>query len=162
MVRVPTVAVLIVLAGCATAPVEDVREPLTPEERWEPRRRAALEAALSAVDRAVGQPRPPRPAEASEHAMYRAPPLVLVPVATCGEVTAVDEEANIVLLDVGSDDMVPLGLEVPVFRGRSYLGRLVVDRIGPDWAACHMVPELTREFPRRGDLVELYTAFSRR
>jgi hypothetical protein len=73
--------------------------------------------------------------------------------AVDGVVTGVDEPLNIVLISVGSDDKVEIGYTLTVYRGGAYLGKLLIDKVGPDWASGHMDPNETKEFPKRGDRV---------
>ena len=73
--------------------------------------------------------------------------------AVHGTVVGVDAELNIVLISVGQDDEVQIGYTITVYRSGEYLGKLVIDKIGPDWASGHMDKGLTKEFPQRGDEV---------
>jgi uncharacterized protein YlxW (UPF0749 family) len=73
--------------------------------------------------------------------------------AVHGTVVGVDEELNIVLISVGTDDEVKIGYTFTVYRSGEYLGKLVIDKVGEDWASGHMDRGLTKEFPQRGDEV---------
>jgi hypothetical protein len=75
--------------------------------------------------------------------------IVMKPVQ--GVVTGIDEDLNIVLISVGTDDDVAVGYTFKVFRGGEFVGMLVVDRVGPDWAAGHMDKDESKSFPQRGD-----------
>jgi hypothetical protein len=70
-----------------------------------------------------------------------------------GQVTGVDEDLNIVLVSVGEDDLVKVGFTMTVFRGGEYVGKLVIDKVGPDWASGHMDQGVTKSFPMKGDEV---------
>jgi hypothetical protein len=68
-----------------------------------------------------------------------------------GVVTGVDEDLNIVLISVGKDDNVAVGYTFKVFRGKEFVGMLIIDRVGDDWAAGHMNKAESTSFPQRGD-----------
>jgi hypothetical protein len=73
--------------------------------------------------------------------------------AISGQVTGVDEDLNIVLISVGVDDLVKVGFTMTVFRGGEYVGKLVIDKVGPDWASGHMDQGVSKSFPMKGDNV---------
>jgi len=68
-----------------------------------------------------------------------------------GQVTGVDEDLNIVLVSVGTDDEVKVGFTMTVYRGGEYVGRLVIDKVGGDWASGHMDQSVSKSFPMKGD-----------
>ena len=68
-----------------------------------------------------------------------------------GVVTGVDEELNLVLISVGTDDKVAVGYSFRVFRGKTFVGMLLIDRVGTDWASGHMKMDESSSFPQRGD-----------
>jgi predicted nucleic acid-binding Zn-ribbon protein len=68
-----------------------------------------------------------------------------------GQVTGVDEDLNIVLVSVGTDDDVKVGFTMTVYRGGEYVGRLVIDKVGGDWASGHMDQSVSKSFPMKGD-----------
>jgi uncharacterized protein YoxC len=70
-----------------------------------------------------------------------------------GQVTGVDEDLNIVLVSVGVDDDVKVGFTMTVYRGGEYVGKLVIDKVGPDWASGHMDQGVSKSFPVKGDEV---------
>jgi DNA repair exonuclease SbcCD ATPase subunit len=70
-----------------------------------------------------------------------------------GQVTGVDEDLNIVLVSVGGDDEVKVGFTMTVYRGGEYVGKLVIDKVGPDWASGHMDQGVSKSFPVKGDEV---------
>lgn len=76
---------------------------------------------------------------------------LMVQKAVKGTVVGVDADLNLVLLSVGKDDEVELGYTFTVYRGGKYIGKLVIDKVGPDWASGHMDKGLSKEFPQRGD-----------
>ena len=75
--------------------------------------------------------------------------IVMKPVN--GVVTGIDEDLNIVLISVGEDDDVAVGYTFKVYRGGEFVGMLVIDRTGADWAAGHMKEDESKSFPQRGD-----------
>ena len=38
-----------------------------------------------------------------------------------------------------------------VYRGNEYVGKLIIDKAGDDWASGHMDMGLTKTFPQQGD-----------
>lgn len=66
-------------------------------------------------------------------------------------VARVDEELNIVLITVGTDDELKIGDIMTVYRGNEYVGKLIIDKTGDDWASGHMDMGLTKTFPQQGD-----------
>jgi len=68
-----------------------------------------------------------------------------------GQVTGVDEDLNIVLVSVGTDDEVKVGFTMTVYRGGEYVGRLIIDKVGGDWASGHMDQSVSKSFPMKGD-----------
>ena len=76
---------------------------------------------------------------------------LMVQEAVKATVVGVDADLNIVLISVGSEDKVQIGYTFTVYRGGQYIGKLVIDKVGPDWSSGHMDRGLTKEFPQRGD-----------
>jgi septal ring factor EnvC (AmiA/AmiB activator) len=70
-----------------------------------------------------------------------------------GSVTGVDNDLNIVIISVGRSDKVAPGHQFTVSRGKSYVGRLVIDKVGDNWASGHMVKDLMKVEPAAGDEV---------
>jgi septal ring factor EnvC (AmiA/AmiB activator) len=66
-------------------------------------------------------------------------------------VARVDEDLNIVLITIGSDDELVIGDIMTVYRGSEYVGKLIIDKRGDDWASGHMDLGLTKSFPQQGD-----------
>mgnify|MGYP003573983990 CR=1 FL=1 len=66
-------------------------------------------------------------------------------------VARVDEELNIVLITIGTDDELSIGDIMTVYRGGEYVGKLIIDKTGDDWASGHMDMDLTKSFPQQGD-----------
>jgi len=58
-----------------------------------------------------------------------------------------------VLISVGEDDAVKQGYTMTVYRGGEYVGKLVIDKVGPDWASGHMDQGVSKSFPAKGDEV---------
>jgi hypothetical protein len=92
--------------------------------------------------------RPPGGPSVDKRDVGKAPGEML---AVAGLVTGVDEDLNLVLISVGTEDGVAVGYVFRVFRGSEFVGTLIIDRVGPDWAAGHMKQSETKVFPRRGD-----------
>ena len=66
-------------------------------------------------------------------------------------VARVDEKYNIVLISIGTDDELAIGDIMTVYRGDEYVGKLIIDKKGDDWASGHMDMGLTKSFPQQGD-----------
>ncbi len=62
-------------------------------------------------------------------------------------VKEIDGLAPLVLLSVGRDDGVEVGLEFTVFRADTFIGKVVVEKVMPDMAGCRVV------FAKEGDAV---------
>ncbi len=73
--------------------------------------------------------------------------------AVNGQVTGVDEDLNIVLVSVGTDDDMEVGFTMTVFRGGEFVGNLIIDKVGQDWASGHMDRSMSKSFPVKGDQV---------
>ncbi|MBI1248782.1 hypothetical protein GC197_13190 [bacterium] len=65
-----------------------------------------------------------------------------------GYITAVNN-ANLVEINLGSDDGIHIGNQLEVFRGQTYLGRIIIKETAPD----HAVGEIVRE-NRRGQILK--------
>jgi hypothetical protein len=68
-----------------------------------------------------------------------------------GLVTRVVEEFNFVGITIGKDAELAIGETMTVYRGNEYIGKLVIDKKGDDWASGHMDLKLTKTFPKKGD-----------
>jgi hypothetical protein len=68
-----------------------------------------------------------------------------------GVVARIDGDLNIVLISIERGADLEVGDGMTVYRNTEYLGKLVIDKRGDDWAAGHMYPELTKTFPKKGD-----------
>jgi hypothetical protein len=44
-----------------------------------------------------------------------------------------------------------VGAFMTVYRGNEYVGKLIIDKKGDDWASGHMDLDLTKNTPRKGD-----------
>jgi len=69
-----------------------------------------------------------------------------------GKVIGVDAELDIVLVSVGSEDGVEVGYTMTVYDAGDYVGKFLVEKVGPDWAAGHMDEALEKRFPVKGNL----------
>ena len=70
-----------------------------------------------------------------------------------GKVTAVSETTDIVVVSVGSNDKVAVGIEFTVYRGDKYIGKIKVDKVGKDWAGAHSLKDFQADKIRVGDNV---------
>lgn len=67
------------------------------------------------------------------------------------QVTGVDNDLNIVLLSVGSDDGVKPGYTFTVYRGNEYVGKVMIDKVEKDYASGYSVKELQKQPIEVGD-----------
>jgi cell division protein FtsL len=79
--------------------------------------------------------------------------LARIPPRVDGLVVAVGEN-NLVEISIGKDDGLKDNHLLDVYRGGTYLGRLVVRRTFPDSAVTQIIPEFRRGLIRKGDRVE--------
>jgi hypothetical protein len=75
------------------------------------------------------------------------------PPALDGVVTAVSATTPLVQISLGSDDGLKRGHALEVFRGTSYLGRIVIRELEPNRAVGMIVKELQKDLFQRGDRV---------
>jgi myosin heavy subunit len=139
-------------AAQAKQDADDLRETLEREQGTVKQLQADLAAAEKA-NAAVTEEKN-RLADVVAMVNQKAPGLLggmLAQEAVKGTVVGVDADLNIVLLSVGAQDKVQIGYTFTVYRGGQYIGKLVIDKVGPDWASGHMDQGLTKEFPQRGD-----------
>ncbi|MEW6027044.1 MAG: hypothetical protein AB1599_07115 [Planctomycetota bacterium] len=76
----------------------------------------------------------------------KAPTLVTEPVAVKlieGKVTAISDKAdlNIVLISVGKNDGVEVGMRFTVYRSDKYVAKVQVEKVEAQWAACFSIKE---------------------
>jgi hypothetical protein len=79
--------------------------------------------------------------------------LAMVPPKVDGLVVAVGEN-NLVEISLGKDDGLKVNHQLDVYRGGTYLGRVVVRRTLPDSAVTQIMPEYRKGLIRKGDRVE--------
>jgi len=83
--------------------------------------------------------------EASDEAPKAAAPEISMPPPILCKVTAVDEGTGLVKLSVGSDDGVRKGYHFTVYRVDTYIGKVVVERVGQDSSEAKIsVPDLAQ------------------
>ena len=70
-----------------------------------------------------------------------------------GVITAVSTKAPLVQISLGSDDGLKSGHTLEVFRGSSYLGRIVIREVSPSQAVGVIVTELQKDNFQKGDRV---------
>ena len=69
-----------------------------------------------------------------------------------GEIVAVGR-SNLVEISLGSDDGIRKGHKLEVYRGATYLGRIIVQKTDYDRSVAEIVPEYRRGMIRKGDRV---------
>jgi len=79
--------------------------------------------------------------------------LAMIPPKVDGLVVAVGEN-NLVEISIGKDDGLKVNHQLDVYRGGTYLGRVVVRRTMPDSAVTQIMPEYRKGLIRKGDRVE--------
>lgn len=70
-----------------------------------------------------------------------------------GIVLGVSDKVNLVLISVGGKDHVKVGDRFTVYRGNTYVTKLVVDKVDDQWAACRELKEFQKETIQQGDSV---------
>ncbi len=129
---------LLWVAGCVTEPPRDATS------EWEARRAEALETKLN-----LGEGWRARVLAERRWSWIRVSCLC----SPIGEVSAVDDAENIVLAEFYGVGCIHQGTPLEVTRGSEYVGMMVVDTIGDDWAAGHMSILVSNGMPRVGDRV---------
>ena len=86
------------------------------------------------------------------HELDEYTPVVDLPPRVDGVVTAVGDK-GLVEISIGSDDGLREGHKLEVFRGNSYLGRVVIRRTEPDRAVAEIDPAYRKGSIRKGDRV---------
>ena len=74
-------------------------------------------------------------------------------------VLAVKANLDLVMLDVGTNDKVHIGMFFTVYRGNKYIGKVRVTSVWPDMCAARVIHELTRGKIAEGDQVSTSTSF---
>ncbi|GAA4431018.1 hypothetical protein [Bremerella cremea] len=75
-----------------------------------------------------------------------------IPPELYARVTAVNDN-NMVEISVGSDDGIQKGNTLDVFRGQTYLGRIIIKQTAPDRAVGEIIREYRRGLIKKGDHV---------
>ena len=70
-----------------------------------------------------------------------------------GRVVGVSNKINLVVISVGEEDGVKVGFEFTIYRGNTYVGKMVVEKVYPRQAAGHVVLEKTKDKVQPGDSV---------
>lgn len=70
-----------------------------------------------------------------------------------GIVLGVSDKVNLVLISVGGKDKVQVGFKFTVYRGSTYVSKLVVDKVDDQWAACRELTEFRKDTIQQGDSV---------
>ena len=86
------------------------------------------------------------------HELDEFTPVVDLPPRVDGVVVAVGDK-GLVEISIGSDDGLREGHKLEVFRGNSYLGRVVIRRTEPDRAVAEIDPAYRKGSIRKGDRV---------
>jgi hypothetical protein len=60
---------------------------------------------------------------------------------------------DLIEISIGADDGLKVGHALDVYRGSTYLGRIVIRKTGPDRAVGQVLRELQRGQIKRGDRV---------
>jgi len=81
----------------------------------------------------------------------RIPGELLKAPAIHGQVVGVSDQFNLVMLNVGENDQVKPGYEFTIYRGKSFVGRVKVDRVFPDMCACIALSEYHKDTIKKGD-----------
>jgi len=79
-------------------------------------------------------------------------PVDNIPPPLDGRITAVNAE-NMVEISLGSDDGLNVGNTLDVFRGNTYLGRIIIRETDPDRAVGEIIRDSRRGLIKKGDYV---------
>ena len=70
-----------------------------------------------------------------------------------GRVVGVSTKINLLVISVGEEEGVKVGFEFTIYRGNTYVGKMVVEKVYPHQAAGHWVQEKTKDKILPGDSV---------
>jgi hypothetical protein len=70
-----------------------------------------------------------------------------------GRVVGVSQKINLLVISVGEEDGVKVGFEFTIYRGTTYVGKMVVERVYPRQSAGRVIPEKTKDRVQPGDCV---------
>jgi len=70
-----------------------------------------------------------------------------------GSVAGVSNKVNLAVINVGEEDGVRVGFEFTIYREKSYVGKMVVEKVFPRQAACRVILDKTKDKVRVGDQV---------
>jgi len=73
-----------------------------------------------------------------------------------GNVVGVSNRVNLVVISVGEEDGVRVGFEFTIYRGSSYVGKLVVEKVFPRQAAARIILDKTKDRVQAGDKVSTH------
>ncbi|GEM_PF-2792563 len=71
-----------------------------------------------------------------------------------GAIVGVSDKVNLVVINVGEEDGVRVGFAFTIYRGNSYVGKMVVEKVYPRQAAGRVMLEMTKSNVRQGDRVK--------
>ncbi|KAF0246654.1 MAG: hypothetical protein FD180_473 [Planctomycetota bacterium] len=83
----------------------------------------------------------------------RIPPLFPEEPKIDGVVLGVSDKVNLVLISVGTKDKVQVGWKFTVYRGDTYVSKLVVEKVEDGWAACRELTDFRKDAIQQGDKV---------
>ncbi|MHC4599412.1 MAG: MreC domain-containing protein [Planctomycetota bacterium] len=78
---------------------------------------------------------------------------IFAPPKIDGAVVGVSSRVNLVVINVGEEDGVRVGFEFTIYRGSSFVGKLVVEKVYPRQAACRVLLDMTKDKVQQGDRV---------
>jgi uncharacterized membrane protein len=70
-----------------------------------------------------------------------------------GRVVGVSNRINLIVISVGEEDQVKVGFEFTIYRGNTYVGKMVVEKVYPRQAAGRVLLEKTKDKVQAGDSV---------
>ncbi len=73
-----------------------------------------------------------------------------------GAVIGVSSRVNLIVINVGEEDGVRAGFEFTIYRGNSYVGKMVVEKVYPRQAAGRVMLEMTKDKVQQGDRVSTH------
>ncbi|MHC5038418.1 MAG: hypothetical protein ACYTHM_13985 [Planctomycetota bacterium] len=81
---------------------------------------------------------------------------LITPPKIDGSIIGVSGRVNLVVINVGEDDGVRVGFEFTIYRGNSYVGKMVVEKVYPRQAAGRVMLNMSKDKVQQGDKVSTH------
>jgi hypothetical protein len=70
-----------------------------------------------------------------------------------GKVQRISERTGLIRISVGRKDLVQVGYRFTVYRGSSYVSKVVVEKVGESWSECRELTDFRKDVIEKGDSV---------